>query len=86
MPPVISVRNLVKTYYTNNFSSADDAPFYMHASLGYTLTCHKSQGSEWPSSVIMMEPSVRIGTVEGRRWLYTALTRARERARVCWVD
>lgn len=63
----------------------DLAPPHLHANFGYTLTCHKSQGSEWPEAVVMMEHSVRIGTQEGRRWLYTALTRARDRVRVCWL-
>jgi len=58
---------------------------HMHANLGYTLTCHKAQGSEWPEALIVIEDSVRLATEEGRRWCYTALTRSRERIRVYWT-
>lgn len=62
----------------------DSRPKHLHANLGYALTCHKSQGSEWPEALIFIEDSVRLSTQEGRRWLYTALTRARETVRVVW--
>jgi exodeoxyribonuclease-5 len=49
---------------------------------GYALTCHKSQGSEWRSVLIIDESSV---FEENRyRWLYTALTRASERVTLAW--
>ena len=62
----------------------DERPQHLHANLGYALTCHKSQGSEWPEALVFIEDSVRLSTTEGRRWLYTALTRARETVRVVW--
>lgn len=68
-----------------HYENKEDVPPFLHAALGYVLTCHKSQGSEWPEAVVAIEGSVRIGTLEGRRWLYTALTRARNRVRVCWM-
>jgi exodeoxyribonuclease V len=44
---------------------------------GYALTVHKAQGSEWANVMLVDErfyfPSLR------QRWLYTGLTRARER-------
>ncbi len=55
---------------------------YLSANYGYTYTAHKSQGSEWPYALVMIEPSVRLNTVEGRRWTYTALTRAKQQAAV----
>jgi exodeoxyribonuclease-5 len=64
--------------------SKEERPQHLHANLGYALTCHKSQGSEWPEALIFIEDSVRLSTQEGRRWLYTALTRARETVRVVW--
>jgi exodeoxyribonuclease V len=57
---------------------------HIHANYGYTLTCHKSQGSEWNDVLILAEPSVKITTYPGRRWLYTALTRARKNVKLCW--
>jgi exodeoxyribonuclease-5 len=56
----------------------------INANLGYVLTAHKAQGSEWPSSLILVEDSVRMHTLEGRRWLYTAATRAKNNLKLCW--
>lgn len=41
----------------------------------YAITCHKAQGSEW-DSVIVFDESDIFGA-DKRRWLYTAVTRAR---------
>lgn len=60
-----------------------EAPPHLHSNFGYALTCHKSQGSEWNQVLVLVEPSTRYTTYEGRRWLYTAITRAREKAYVC---
>lgn len=43
---------------------------------GYALTVHKAQGSQWPS-VLIMDESEMFGS-NGKRWLYTAITRAAE--------
>jgi len=43
----------------------------------YALTCHKSQGSQW-NSVLVMDESQAFGQ-NAARWLYTAATRASER-------
>ena len=50
-------------------------PPHLTANFGYALSCHKSQGSEWDTGLVLVESSVRPTTYEGRRWLYTALTR-----------
>lgn len=57
----------------------------LNANLGYALTAHKSQGSEWGEVIVALEPSVRIHTVEGRRWVYTSLTRAKQKVSLCWL-
>jgi exodeoxyribonuclease V len=46
----------------------------------YALTCHRSQGSEWNKVLVVDEAGVfsRSGVDTPRRWLYTAVTRARE--------
>lgn len=46
---------------------------------GYAITCHKSQGSSWPK-VLIVEEKFPFDKLEHARWLYTALTRAEERA------
>jgi exodeoxyribonuclease-5 len=44
---------------------------------GYALTVHKAQGSEW-DSVLMINESGKFRS-DMRQWLYTGITRARER-------
>lgn len=44
---------------------------------GYAITCHKSQGSEWDKVLIVAD--WRKGD---KKWLYTAITRARKACRV----
>ena len=41
---------------------------------GYAITCHKSQGSQWDSVVVVDESSVFRN--HAQQWLYTAITRA----------
>lgn len=48
----------------------------MHATYGYAITVHKSQGSEWPRVLVVDESPVFRR--DGWRWLYTAVTRASE--------
>lgn len=47
----------------------------LQAKFGYAITCHKSQGGEWP--VVMVDFRVFIGrmTEPFFRWSYTAITR-----------
>jgi exodeoxyribonuclease-5 len=46
---------------------------------GYCLTVHKSQGSEAKSVVVIEERVGRMSNEDWSRWLYTAVTRAREK-------
>jgi exodeoxyribonuclease-5 len=55
----------------------------LNANFGYCLTCHKSQGSEWDKVIVCLEPTIRMQTEEGCRWVYTAITRSREE---CWIN
>lgn len=41
----------------------------------YAITCHKSQGSEWNNVMVLSQPSKYW---DMSRWLYTAVTRAKE--------
>ena len=44
---------------------------------GWAITCHKSQGSQWPTVIVFDDGLGR--TAEDRaRWLYTAITRAEQ--------
>ena len=50
-------------------------------SLGYAVTVHKSQGSQWPVCILMLPPHASHMT--DRSLLYTAATRASERLILC---
>jgi exodeoxyribonuclease-5 len=47
---------------------------------GYAITCHVSQGSQWPDVLVYDES--RVFRDDARKWLYTAVTRAAERLTV----
>jgi exodeoxyribonuclease V alpha subunit len=40
-----------------------------------TITCHKSQGSEWPLTVTVLDGSYGASRVTSRNWLTTAISR-----------
>lgn len=65
-----------------NLYCGDNPAPHLSANFGYAYTCHKAQGSAWPYVLIILEPSVRLDTEEGKRWGYTALTRASGQAAV----
>lgn len=56
----------------------------LNANFGYCLSAWKAQGSEWDDVLVLIESSVRVHSEEGRRFLYTCLTRAKKRATICW--
>lgn len=45
--------------------------------LGYAISVHKSQGSEWPVVIVMLDDSGPSKSVCSRNWLYTAISRAK---------
>lgn len=47
---------------------------------GYTITCHKAQGSQWPNVFIFDES--HVFREDRAKHLYTAITRAAERVTV----
>lgn len=54
---------------------------------GYVLTCHTAQGSEWSTVMIHADDArdcLNANLEYGRQWLYTAVTRAKDR--VLWVS
>ena len=55
-------------------------PFGQKIALAYCLTAHKSQGSEFKSTLIAItsRDMFCLGRNADRRWLYTAVTRAQE--------
>jgi exodeoxyribonuclease V len=56
-------------------------PYYnaLHVKFGYAITCHKSQGGQWPFVVVDQGYiTEEMHTVELNRWFYTAFTRAQK--------
>lgn len=45
--------------------------------LGYAISCHKSQGSEWPIVVVLIDEHPRARRVCTKQWLFTAISRAK---------
>ena len=52
--------------------------------LGYCLTCHKSQGSEWDKVFVVTHQS--HATMVQREWLYTSITRAKKELYIICED
>lgn len=67
------------------FDTPDEKPRYfdsdmVYADFAYAITCHKSQGSQWPRVLVIDES--RVFREEAVKWLYTAVTRAAEHVTV----
>lgn len=45
--------------------------------LGYAISCHKSQGSEFPLVLVIADDSPAAARVCDRSWVYTAISRAK---------
>lgn len=45
--------------------------------LGYAITGHKSQGSEWPIVIVILDGNQGGISVQDRSWLYTVVSRAK---------
>lgn len=63
-----------------------ESPYFnaLQIRFAYAVTCHKAQGGQWRHVFIDPEriPTDGTATNEDTRWLYTALTRATEKAMV----
>lgn len=68
-----------KTAYTigRNLNHKNKLP--KEFTYGYAVTCHKAQGSQW-EKVLIVEEKFPFDKTEHARWLYTALTRAEDKA------
>lgn len=63
-----------------------ESPIHAGANFGYVLTAHKAQGSEWPEVLVIMENSINPEWGDGRKWLYTAITRASQKVKIVYND
>lgn len=78
-------RSVQTAAHTHYFRGEEPAPYEIRDAdcfdFGYALTCHKSQGSQWPRVFVFDEGFVFRN--DARRWLYTAITRASESVVIC---
>lgn len=68
------------------FKDRDEPPkgaykFLERFDYAYAITCHKSQGSEFDDVLVYNQP-IGKNTIEKRRWIYTALTRAKRKVKL----
>jgi exodeoxyribonuclease-5 len=56
---------------------------YNFFDFGYAISVHKSQGSEWNTVVLFDEFMTGWADDIRRKWLYTGITRAKERLLIC---
>lgn len=82
-----AIKRAVWNFKTTRYGAIDkvpQGPAYLPSNFGYVLTCHKSQGSEFGAGIVVVEDSLRPNTPDGRRWLYTAITRFKKQLEICW--
>lgn len=58
-------------YYEDEFPNQFD--------FGYVVSCHKAEGSQWDKVLLINEPFRSYSFEKQKQWLYTAVTRARDR-------
>jgi ATP-dependent exoDNAse (exonuclease V) alpha subunit len=46
--------------------------------LGYAISAHKSQGSEWPVVIVMLDTDNSARRTCSRQWIYTAISRFKD--------
>lgn len=66
---------------TTEFKEAIRSDRYFNAvrvKYGYAVTCHKAQGGEWPTVFVDFTANCGYFNMGYFRWVYTAITRARE--------
>ncbi len=66
---------------TRTFSTYSEVDSLQHA---YLVTCHKSQGAEYPLVIIAIHDCVK--SMMTREWLYTAVTRASKQVLLLYTE
>lgn len=72
-----------KTFFVEKLDQGEFPPKgLVQADFGWSITCHKSQGSEW-DNVLVYDEWVPPQLWDMRRWRYTAITRAAKKLIFC---
>ncbi len=61
-------------------------PWPLELDFAYAITCHKFQGSEAPNVLIIDDGFCKYNPDQRRRWLYTAITRAKENLSIVTLE
>lgn len=75
-----------RKYLSDSEDWRANTPIHASANFGYVLTAHKAQGSEWPEVLVIMENSINPEWGDGRKWLYTSLTRGSKSVKIVYLD
>jgi len=67
---------IVSEAFEHNFDNPEEVQYLWD--YGYAITCHKSQGSQWPHVIVFDDGMLAWKRESRKRWLYTAVTRAEE--------
>jgi hypothetical protein len=84
----IAIMKAARRFSLDNRDYGDnsDPPPFLFCTHGYTLTVHKSQGSEWPEVSLFIEPGIaRRRDKFKARFLYTAITRGKTRVNYTYL-
>lgn len=74
----IGKKSSEKTSETSEDTSADDGSSSgCTFDLGYALSVHKSQGSDWPRVLVVIDEYPGAKMICDRSWIYTAISRAK---------
>lgn len=80
----IGAKDAVRSGRLGYYATPAERPTMLGCNYGYALTVHKAQGSEYDAVCLVVEPSIKVNEVEGKRFLYTAITRARKQVWWTW--
>lgn len=76
-------RGITPKQHKHQFDKAMMTDPYLNAlrcTFGYAITCHKSQGGEWQEVFVNMPRNIMLNPTKGNyQWVYTAITRAKEK-------
>jgi len=80
------VKKDARRWFKINNPTVEEIPSYLDCNYGYGLTVHKAQGSEWDEVLVVIEDSLgALRGIERKRWLYTAITRAKKAVNYVYV-
>lgn len=74
--------HIVTVNFDDKEYSFNTAGQFRRLSMAYVITCHKSQGGEYPTVIILCHSSQH--RLLSREWFYTAVTRAQQRVLVVY--